>query len=245
MDDARIGRALRELRRRKGLRQCDVAARARVSQGTISLIERGHVGRLSIRTMREVFSAVDAGFDSTVIWRGGALERLLDARHASLAAVAIGLLRRLGWLIAVEVSYSVYGERGSIDILAVHAATRIALVVEIKTELTSAEALGRKLDEKVRLVARHLCEERFGWKPVSVGRLVILPATNAARRKVEGNESILRALFPARGRDARAWLRAPHGPLAGLVFLADTNSGSHTRKVPGPSRVRRTTANAS
>jgi len=32
----------------------------------------------------EVFAAVDAGFDGTVRWRGGELDRLLDERHAAL-----------------------------------------------------------------------------------------------------------------------------------------------------------------
>jgi transcriptional regulator with XRE-family HTH domain len=238
VDDARIGRSLRELRRRKGLRQVDVAQRADVSQGTVSLVERGHISRLSLATLRKVFAVVEAGFESTVIWRGGALERLLDQRHSALVAATIPLLRRLDWTVAVEVTYSVYGERGSIDILAVSAALRIALVIEVKTELTSVEQLGRKLDEKVRLVRTSLCRERFGWRPRVVGRLVILPATDTARRAVERNESVLQALFPARGSEVRSWLRNPGGDLSGPVFVADTNRRSVTGRPPARIRVR-------
>jgi hypothetical protein len=42
----------------------------------------------------------------------------------------------------LEASYSIYGERGSIDILAGHATTRSMLVVEVKSELMSIEELG-------------------------------------------------------------------------------------------------------
>lgn len=239
VDDAQIGRALRELRRRKHLRQIDVAEKAHVSQGTISLIERGHLGRLSVATIRLVFGAVDAGFQANVSWRGGALDRLLDERHAALVAATIEILRRLGWTIAVEVTYSIYGERGSIDILAVHPGLRIALVVEVKSELTSIEAMGRKLDEKERLVRTQLCMERFGWKPVVTGRIVVLPHSDAARRNVERNGSLLHALLPARGNDVRSWLRAPSGPLAGILFVADTNGCRAKGRPPGPKRVRR------
>jgi transcriptional regulator with XRE-family HTH domain len=239
VNDARIGRALRELPRRKHLRQVDVAARAHVSQGTISLIERGHLGRLSLATIGLVFGAVDAGFEGVVIWRGGGLDRLLDARHAALVAATIDILRRFGWTVAVEVTYSVYGERGSIDIMAIHTGVRIGLVVEVKSELTSIEEMGRKLDEKEQLVRSRLCLERFGCTPDAIGRIVVLPDSGAARRRVEANRSLLQALLPARGNDVRSWLRAPAGSLAGTLFVADTNGRRGKHRAPGPNRVRR------
>jgi transcriptional regulator with XRE-family HTH domain len=245
VEDARIGRALRELRRRKHLRQVDVAEIARVSQGTISLIERGHLGRLSVASVRLVFRAVEAGFEGNVIWRGGALDRLLDERHAALVGATIDILRRLGWTVAVEVTYSIYGERGSIDILAGHPDRRVALVVEVKSELTSMEAMGRKLDEKERLVRTRLCEERCGWKPVATGRIVVLPDSDTARRKVVRNRSFLQVLLPVRGNEVRAWLRVPVGDLAGLLFVADTNGRRPSGRPPGLNRVRRLVGRAS
>ena len=84
MDDVRLGRALRALRLRRGLRQADVAVADGVAQSTISLIERGHWSTLSMRTVRRVFAVVDARFEGQLTLRGGALERLLDERHAEL-----------------------------------------------------------------------------------------------------------------------------------------------------------------
>src|SRR5437773_9746402 len=100
MDDGRIGRSLRALRRRRRLRQSDVARLARVSQSTISVLERGHVGTLSLQTIRRIFAAVDAGFEGMVMWRGGAVDRLMDERHATLVGAAATTLRDAGWEVA-------------------------------------------------------------------------------------------------------------------------------------------------
>jgi hypothetical protein len=93
--------------------------------------------------------------------------------RASLASEVVGILAGLGWQVAVEVSYSRFGERGSIDILAWHALSRTLLVVEIKSELASIEATLRKLDEKERLAAV-IARERFGWQPLAMGVMLIV-----------------------------------------------------------------------
>ena len=41
-----------------------------------------------------------------VQWRGGDLDRLLDEAHAGLVERVAQLLRRLGWQVLVEVSYT-------------------------------------------------------------------------------------------------------------------------------------------
>jgi hypothetical protein len=79
--------------------------------------------------MRRLFGALEARWEPTVSWRGGDLDRLLDARHARVVGIMVALLRRLGWQVEVEVTYSSFGERGSIDILAWWPPGRIALVV--------------------------------------------------------------------------------------------------------------------
>ena len=77
------------------------------------------------------------------------LDRLLDEKHARSSARPSICSRHLGWVAEVEVSYSVYGERGSIDILAWQQTLAALLVIEVKSELVSVEATLRKLDEKV------------------------------------------------------------------------------------------------
>jgi transcriptional regulator with XRE-family HTH domain len=238
VDDARIGRALRVLRRRRGLRQVDVATLAGLSQQTISTIEHGHAALFTVDTMRRAFAALEASYEGSVTWRGGGLDRLLDARHSALVGKAAARLSALGWTVVVEATYSIYGERGSVDILAGHAATRTVLVDEVKSELVSIEALGRKTDEKIRLARRQLCRERFGWTPLAAGRLLVLPDTDAARRSVVRHGAVLNVMFPSRGNVVRSWLRRPVGDLSGVAFVADTNGVSGNAAHRAPERVR-------
>src|SRR3972149_10259889 len=100
------------------MRQGDLAQKVDLSQGEISLIETGRVARTSLRTLRRVFGALDADVVITIRWRGGIIDRLLDERHAELVGAVATTLARFGWEIDPEVSYSIYGERGSIDLVA-------------------------------------------------------------------------------------------------------------------------------
>jgi transcriptional regulator with XRE-family HTH domain len=237
MDDARIGRALRVLRQRRGLRQSEVAAAAGVSQSTVSDLECGRLAGLPVATIRRVFAAVDAGFEGTVNWRGAGLDRLLDARHAGLVAASVRRLGELGWETRVETTYSIYGERGSIDVLGALSRVRAVLVEEVKSELANLEETIRKLDEKVRLVRKEIAEDQFGWEPASVGRLLILPDSTTARRRVAVLEPVLRVAFPDRGSVVRQWLREPSGALAGILFQPDIATGDRKSDRPGVQRL--------
>ena len=216
--------------------------RAQVAQATVSMAERGHVASLSMATVRRLFAVVDAGFEGTVLWRGGGIDRLLDERHAQLVGASVAGLSALGWRVLVEATYSVFGERGSIDVLAGHDATRSLLVEEVKSELTSIEAVGRKTDEKLRLARRMLCRERFGWTPIAAARVLVLPATDAARRAVARHAALLDAAFPTRGREVTMWLRRPTGDLSGVLFVSDINGRVLSATGGGSQRVRRAAA---
>jgi transcriptional regulator with XRE-family HTH domain len=174
MDDVVQGRICRALRRRLSLTQRQLGRRAGLSQQAVSLVERGHGSRLSGVAMRGLFGALDARWEPIVCWRGGDLDRFLDARHAQLVGMAVNLLRSLGWEVEVEVTYSSFGERGSIDILAWWPFARIALVVEIKSELASVEATLRKLDEKVRLTIDSIADSV--WRTAAGRRSIARPS---------------------------------------------------------------------
>jgi hypothetical protein len=174
-----------------------------------------------------------------VSWRGGALDRLLDEDHSRLVAAMASRLRDLSWTIEVEVTYSSFGERGSIDVLAARASLKAVLSVEVKTEITAVEATLRKIDEKDRLVRRLICLDRFRFEPTSVGRLLVLPATDATRRRVRASAVVLDAALPARGAAVRGWLAEPRGDLSGIWIVACTNGRGVTRIGGGSSRVRR------
>jgi transcriptional regulator with XRE-family HTH domain len=238
MDDVRVGRILRALRRRRGWTQKELGRHAKVSQQAISLIERGHGRRLSGETIRRVFAALDARWEPTVSWRGGDLDRLLDAEHARLVGEISRRLAGGGWEVAVEVTYSDFGDRGSVDVLAARRDAQAMLVVEVKSELTVLEATLRKLDEKVRIVEGSLGPKRFGFGPRSVGRLLVLPSTDTARRRVDRSSDLLAVALPDRGGRVRSWLRSPGGDLAGILFVSNTNPGGVTSGGGGSKRIR-------
>jgi transcriptional regulator with XRE-family HTH domain len=63
MDLQRLGSLFRAVRRRRGLRQLDVATAAGVSDSAVSLIERGHSDTLSFRTLERVAATLDIRLD--------------------------------------------------------------------------------------------------------------------------------------------------------------------------------------
>ena len=165
MDDAGLGRRFRALRHRLGWRQQDVGDRAGISQDVVSLAELGRVEDVSIRALRRHARALGAELHLELWFRGAELDRLLDEGHAVLVGAVASRLASLGWEVRPEVSFAVYGERGSIDLVAWHAASRTLLVIEVKTELASLEETLRRHDAKARLAAG-VVAERFGWRPV-------------------------------------------------------------------------------
>lgn len=243
MDDRRIGAALRALRRRRGLRQIDVAEAAGVGQTTVSRAERGHVDTLSNAALRRIAAALDAELVLELRWRGGALDRLLDERHALLGAIVVDTLRTAGWQVIPEVTYSRYGERGSIDLLAAHHGTHSIAVCELKSEITSYEEMQRRFDSKRRLT-QVISMERFGWRPTAVGALLVVLDTTANRTRLERISSLVAASYPERSLDIRRWLRTPAGPLAGLWFVRLSHHRAGKCRRPGPDRIRRPTTSS-
>ena len=208
-----------------------------MSQQRISDIERGHADRVAASVLRRIFAAVDAEAVTTIRWRAGELDRLLDEGHADIVGRVAELLKRRGWHVLTEVTFSEWGERGSIDILAWHPGSRTVLVIEIKTEIASAEELLRRHDVKTRLAPK-LAVDRFGTRPAAIGRLLVVADSSTNRRRVDRIEPLLRSAYPMRGRAVRQWLAKPTGALAGVIFVG----GRDDRQVRSRSRVRRAAA---
>ena len=62
-------------------------------------------------------------------------------------------------------SFSIGRERGVIDSLAVHAASRASLVIELKTEIVDVNELIATFDRKARLAQRIATERGWGSGP--------------------------------------------------------------------------------
>lgn len=220
MDPVRVGRTVRVLRLRLGWRQADLAARASVSQQTVSDIERGRAATVGWRRFERVVNALDARVDIVISWRGAALDRLLDERHAALSVAFARRLRLYGYEALMEVTYSIFGERGSVDVLGWRAADRALVVSEVKADVASAEGTTRKHDEKIRL-ARAIARERFGVEPSVVIGVLVVAESSTARRRIDRHREVFASAYPARGHAAWALVRTGR-PGRGLVFLSST-----------------------
>jgi len=206
MNWMRLGRTARAIRLRLGLRQVDVSARAKVSRSVVSIIERGRTERLSIGTLEAVLAVLGARLESKLLWQGTELDRLIDAGHAALAASVKERLERWSWHVRVEVSYSHYGERGRIDLLAWHPVAHVLLVVEIKTDLVDVQALLGSMDVKVRLAPR--LAERFGWPVSRVVPAIVFIEDRTTRRRLDRLSSLFDR-YSLRGQAAIGWARRP------------------------------------
>jgi transcriptional regulator with XRE-family HTH domain len=238
VDDARLGLAIRAIRRRRRWRQIDLAAAAHVSQATISELERGHLDGTMVRVVRKVVTALDGRATVDVRWRGAALDRLLDQRHAALCERVVETLEKSGWNTRAEVSYMRYGERGSIDVLGWHPLYRALLVVEVKTGFGSAEETLRKHDEKVRLGPK-IALDRFGWQAMSVSRVLVLPDDRTTRRRFASVRRLFESVMPSSTVDVKRWIREPRRPLAGVWFLPVIARSSLSPNTDTRERVRR------
>jgi len=245
MDGLRIGRTVRALRHRLDWRQLDLAARAGVSQGLISLIERGHLEAVAVGKLVAVLRALDADLVLLARWRGGDLDRLLDEAHAGLVGATTALLAAAGWVVEVEITYAIDFERGSIDLLSWFPGTATLLVVEVKSELVSVEETLRRHDAKARLAAR-IAADRFGWRARTIARLLVLPEGTTPRRRVSRHDAVLRRAYPLRGFEARAWMSAPGTAQGSLIFLAspNTNIARGRRGSPTRKRIRQRTSSS-
>ena len=218
MNDQRVGHVLRLLRQRKGWRQQDLGTRAGVSATLIARIERGALATIPLGKVRRVAETLGARFDTIVRWQGADLGRLLDARHAAMHEAMARFLRGLdGWQFEPEVSFSIYGERGIIDILAWHPGRRMLLVIELKTEVVEVSGLLGTMDQRRRL-AREI-GARFGWQAADVSTWLVVADSRTNRRSVSAHANVLRAKMPVDGRRIGHWLRDPSTRIDALSFL--------------------------
>jgi len=200
----------------------------------VSDLERGRLSVLRVGAVRSLVGAFGLSFEAGIRGLGAEMDRVLDERHAALMGACATWLTGCAWRSQPEVTYSQWGERGSIDLLAWHESSRYLLVVEIKTELASVEETLRKHDEKVRLAPA--IASQLGWPGSSVGRLLVFPDDRTQRRRIAAQASIMDRSYPMRGPAVRAWCKAPSGPCSGLLFLTNAAPG---RLMVGPGRRER------
>lgn len=240
MDDLAVGRLFRELRVRLGWTQEEAAARAGVSRPAYSEIEHGHLDRVPLGKLRRIAAVLEVRLRLVPSWRGAAADIVMSSRHAGMAERVTRLLIAAGWEARPEVSFNWYGERGVVDLVAWHAATRTALLIELKTELADVNDLLAVTDRRRRLAATIV--EPFGWQPATVAQWVAIADSRTNQRRLAAHRGLLRAAFPLDGRAIAGFLAQPGrhaGQFSALSFLPDVSGSSARRRSAPRLRVRR------
>lgn len=217
-DDRRLAAASKALRRHLGISQTALVGAGR-SRHIPNAIEDGKAGALRVDDVRAYFARLGATVRLTAWYDGAVLDRLIDAEHADVIEASVHELRRQRWpVVETEVSFNYWGERGSVDFLGANEAEAAIVIGEAKSAWGSLEETLRAIDVKLRL-APQLAYNRYGWRPNSIGVVLVFPEAGSTRRIAERYSATLLSAFPGRNLAIRAWLRKPDGPLRGLWFL--------------------------
>lgn len=242
MRDLELGRLVRAIRRRRGWRQLDCAIRAGVHRSTWSRLECGQLDGLPVGTLRRCLAVLEIRVDLVPAWRGTHIDRVRDERHAMLEAVWKERLETWRWQTWAEVSYSRYGERDRVDLVAWDPFSGVLIIIEVKSEIVDVQALLGTLDARVRLgpiIAASLGLPR----PTTVIPMLLVVDATANRQRVARFAPLFSRL-DLRGREAVRWLRhrqVDGRPVpGGLLVFSNLRPahGSHPTSV-GSHRVRR------
>jgi hypothetical protein len=253
VSDQQVGATFRAARIRSGKRQQDVAAGARVHRSCVSSVERGHLDDVPLRQLRAIASDLEIQLQLTASWHGADGVRIVNERHSRMHELVAERLAVLSdWGFASEVSFSEWGERGVVDILAWHSLTRTLLIIELKTEIPDPAGLVAQVD-RYRRLGPAIGRAR-GWNPLGVATWVFVAESDLNRRQVARHNVMLRNAFPLDGHFVRRWLRDPSagsvlgrvdGALTvpsrvdGLSFLAYAAGGDTNGRLGPTKRVSR------
>jgi transcriptional regulator with XRE-family HTH domain len=189
--------------------QAEVAERSGMSQGTVSLLERGRGRSATIETWGMVAAAVGeqlVGFLEDA--PGAGLPR--DIEHLRRQSAVIQIASKGGWSAMPELAIDRDVARSrSIDVALVRRASREAVVVEVWNWFDDVGGALRGLDGKLGSAAARL-DANAAW---TVRGLFVVRDTRRNRELIDD----LKALFLARfGADSRLWLKALTDPAQAL-----------------------------
>jgi transcriptional regulator with XRE-family HTH domain len=197
----RLGRRIRDARRRRQLTQAGLAERAGMSQSAVSRIEIGRGGGLPleawIRLAREVglFARFELSRD--------ALEDVSDAGHLAMQELLIRLGRAAGYSVRAEAPSRPSNPNLSIDVEYRRVDQRRLVILEAWNRISDIGAGRRSFERKLaeaRALASGLAEP-----PPRVFGVWVVRATVRNRALVARYPEVFTAAFPG---SSRTWARA-------------------------------------
>jgi helix-turn-helix protein len=194
----------------------EVAARANVSQSTISRMELGRGGSISLESWGAVAEAVGCRLTADLVSdaraeEAGAAAQVVRRCHALIGDTA----RAGGWTAVTEVTADV------VETVLVRSFRAEVAVVRVWDAIAGIDAAALAF---VRAVQREF-EDRAD--PTTVGGLVVALHTMENRRRVAESRAVLMDVVPGSGSRWLAALRSPRTAMptsAGLLWVSPDGS---------------------
>jgi transcriptional regulator with XRE-family HTH domain len=199
---ARLGHELRASRRRRRLIQAQLAAIVGVVQSTISQMELGRGGSLSMDVWQRAFAAVDR--DLTLVASRDRLDEPADAGHLAMQELVMRLGRGSGYARSFELPTRASDARRSTDVCLRDDRTRRLLLVEVWNTFGDIGAAARSTNRKVA-EAEAFAVALVGERPYSVHACWIVRATARNRALVARYPELFESRFPG---SSERWRRA-------------------------------------
>ena len=230
----------RSTRVRLRLTQQDLADRLGISRAYLAKIELGQANP-SMALVDRVAEALGIKVDLVVRTPTIIGDQQKDLVHARCSAYVDRRLRAAGWLTSREVEIVHQRSHGWIDILAFDPATRILIVIEVKTRLDDLGAIERQIGWYERSafgVARGL-----GWAPRRVTGWLLVLASDEVERSIRSNRELLSRAFPFRAREMAHILGRVEGSVVGRgLALVDPTTKRRDWMIPSRIDGRRSPA---
>ncbi len=114
-------------------------------------------------------------------------------------------------------SFAIFGERGSIDVLGRHPGGAL-VAVEVKASIGDANQTLIGIDRKARLTPE--IARKRGWRAGPVAALLVVGEGTTNRARISRHAPAFGAALPAPAQACRSWIRRPVGtPPRGIVFI--------------------------
>jgi len=168
------------------------------SQSVIARMERATMLDLSFRTASRVLRALSVEAELRLLPPRVETPPVRDRAHARCVAALSRRLARAGFIVATEVEVGSGRWRGFIDVLAMHPASRLLLVWEVKTALNDIGAADRQLGSYVE--AAWEAASGLGWRPRGVTGILVLLATEESDRRLREHRAYFDRAFTLRSR---------------------------------------------
>jgi transcriptional regulator with XRE-family HTH domain len=201
---ARLGKEVRDSRRRRRLSQRLLASLAYLSQSTMSRLERGLGGSFSLDAWQRVFTALDRPL--SLVPSRDAMAETTDAGHLAMQELVLKTVRGAGWNGSFELPIRPAGgvTRHSIDVGIRHDRLRVLGVLELWNTFDDLGASRRSFAWKLGR-AEELAAAIGDGRPYRIAGCWIVRATRRNRQLVTTYPTLFRSAFDG---SSIGWVRS-------------------------------------